>query len=216
VNSSASLNPAESKIFSAKRTTSRGPLREGGQYAKAVGMLEHFVVAYRHRGRFVEARQKLGETPGTAGNIEKQRAWQREIVVPIAPPVRAAPIARISPRRHSSRWRHPRAMNTAASLVLPLKTSLARSAKLWKLRSADTRPPRTTRVAEVTGGHVRNCRKSTASSAGHHEVERPKLRRTSWMNTTRCSKKGVPVRGAGHRRTRSTPSACATTSMTKA
>ena len=54
---------------------------KAGNTPKAVGMLERFVVTYPTPvADSIEARQKLADIAGTAGTVDKQRYWQREIV----------------------------------------------------------------------------------------------------------------------------------------
>ena len=76
------MNPAESKDIQREANLQAAELyAKAGNTPKAVGMLERFVVAYPTPvADSIEARWKLAEIAGTAGNVEKQRSWQREIV----------------------------------------------------------------------------------------------------------------------------------------
>src|SRR6185295_2543545 len=76
------MNPAESKDIQREANLQAAELyTKAGNTPKAVGMLERFVVAYPTPvSDSIEARWKLAEIAGTAGNLEKQRSWQREIV----------------------------------------------------------------------------------------------------------------------------------------
>ena len=76
------LNPAETKDIQREANLQAADLyAKAGNTTKAVGMLERFVVTYPTPvADSIEARQKLADIAGTAGNVEKQRSWQREIV----------------------------------------------------------------------------------------------------------------------------------------
>jgi outer membrane protein assembly factor BamD (BamD/ComL family) len=76
------LNPAESRDIQREANLQAADLyAKAGNQPKAVGMLERFIVSYPTPvADSIEARQKLADIAGTAGNIERQRHWQREIV----------------------------------------------------------------------------------------------------------------------------------------
>jgi len=148
------MNPAESKDIQREANLSAADLyAKAGNTPKAVGMLERFVVTYPTPvADSVEARWKLAEIAGTAGNIEKQRAWQREIV---------------SADRNAGAGRTDRTQYLAAksqlalatpardefrniALVLPLKTSLAKKRKAMEAALGGYKAAADYRVAEVT------------------------------------------------------------------
>ena len=70
------MNPAESKDIQREANLQAADLyAKAGNTPKAVGMLERFVVAYPTPvADSIEARQKLADIAGTAGNVEKQRS----------------------------------------------------------------------------------------------------------------------------------------------
>src|SRR5678815_2625065 len=74
------LNPAETKDIQREANLQAADLyAKAGNTPKAVGMLERFVVTYpTPAADSIEARWKLAEIAGSAGNIDKQRTWQRE------------------------------------------------------------------------------------------------------------------------------------------
>jgi cellulose synthase operon protein C len=148
------LNPAESKDIQREANLQAADLyAKAGNTPKAVGMLERFVVTYPTPvADSVEARWKLAEIAGTAGNIEKQRSWQREIV---------------NADRNAGAGRTDRTQYLAAksqlalatpardefrsiALVLPLKTSLAKKRKAMEAALGGYKAAADYRVAEVT------------------------------------------------------------------
>jgi tetratricopeptide (TPR) repeat protein len=148
------LNPAETRDIQREANLQAADLyAKAGNTTKAVGMLEHFVVAYPTPvADSIEARQKLADIAGTAGNIEKQRSWQREI---------------INADRNAGAGRTDRTQYLAAksqlalaspardeyrniALVLPLKTSLAKKRKAMEAALGGYKAAADYRVAEVT------------------------------------------------------------------
>jgi Flp pilus assembly protein TadD len=116
-------------------------------------MLERFVVVYPTPvSDSIEARWKLAEIAGTAGNIEKQRSWQREIVNADRTAgagrtdrtqylAAKSQLALASPARDEFR---------TIALVLPLKTSLAKKRKSMEAALGGYKAAADYRVAEVT------------------------------------------------------------------
>jgi tetratricopeptide (TPR) repeat protein len=148
------LNPAETKEIQREANLQAADLyAKAGNTPKAVGMLERFVVAYPTPvADSVEARWKLAEIAGTAGNIEKQRSWQREIVNADRTAgagrtdrtqylAAKSQLALASPARDEFR---------SISLVLPLKTSLAKKRKAMEAALGGYKAAADYRVAEVT------------------------------------------------------------------
>jgi len=148
------MNPAESKDIQREANLQAADLyTKAGNTTKAVGMLEHFVVAYPTPvADSIEARQKLADIAGTAGNIEKQRSWQREIVNAD----RTAGAGR-SDRTQYLAAKSQLALATPArdeyrniALVLPLKASLAKKRKAMEAALGGYKAAADYRVAEVT------------------------------------------------------------------
>ena len=148
------MNPAETKDVQREANLTAADLyTKAGNTPKAVTMLERFVVTYPTPvADSVEARWKLAEIAGTAGNIEKQRSWQREIV---------------NADRNAGAGRTDRTQYLAAKsqlalaspardefrnvqLVLPLKTSLAKKRKAMEAALGGYKAAADYRVAEVT------------------------------------------------------------------
>jgi len=148
------MNPAESKDIQREANLQAADLyTKAGNTPKAVSMLERFVVAYPTPvADSIEARQKLADIAGTAGNLEKQRSWQREIV---------------NADRNAGAGRTDRTQYLAAksqlalaspardefrtiALVLPLKTSLAKKRKAMEAALGGYKAAADYRVAEVT------------------------------------------------------------------
>jgi tetratricopeptide (TPR) repeat protein len=148
------MNPAESRDIQREANLSAADLfAKSGNTTKAVGMLERFVVTYPTPvSDSVEARQKLADIAGTAGNIDKQRFWQREIV---------------NSDRNAGAGRTDRTQYLAAKsqlalaspvrdeyrsipLALPLKTSLAKKKKAMEAALGAYKTAADYRVAEVT------------------------------------------------------------------
>ena len=147
-------NPAESKDIQREANLQAADLyAKAGNTPKAVGMLERFVVTYPTPvADSVEARQKLADIAGTAGQIDKQRYWQREIV---------------NADRNAGAGRTDRTQYLAAksqlalaapardqyrdiALVLPLKASLAKKKKAMEAALGGYKAATDYRVAEVT------------------------------------------------------------------
>src|SRR5690349_13787187 len=148
------MNPAETKDVQREANLTAADLyTKAGNTPKAVTMLERFVVTYPTPvADSVEARWKLAEIAGTAGNVEKQRSWQREIV---------------NADRNAGAGRTDRTQYLAAKsqlalaspardefrnvqLVLPLKTSLAKKRKAMEAALGGYKAAADYRVAEVT------------------------------------------------------------------
>jgi tetratricopeptide (TPR) repeat protein len=148
------LNPAESKDVQREANLTAADLyTKAGNTPKAVGMLERFVVTYPTPVvDSIEARQKLADIAGTAGQIDKQRYWQREI---------------ISADRTAGAGRTDRTQFLAAksqlalaspvrdeyrniALVLPLKASLAKKRKAMDAALDAYKSAADYKVAEVT------------------------------------------------------------------
>jgi cellulose synthase operon protein C len=148
------MNPAETKEIQREANLQAADLyAKAGNTPKAVGMLERFVVAYPTPvADSVEARWKLAEIAGTAGNLEKQRSWQREIVNAD----RAAGAGRTDRTQYLAA-KSQLALATPArdefrsiALVLPLKTSLAKKRKAMEAALGGYKAAADYRVAEVT------------------------------------------------------------------
>ena len=148
------LNPAESRDIQREATLSAADLyAKANNTPKAVTMLERFVVTYPTPvADSIEARQKLADIAGNAGNIEGQRRWQREI---------------IAADRNAGAGRTDRTQYLAAKsqlalaapardafrdipLVLPLKASLAKKRKAMESALTAYKSATEYRVAEVT------------------------------------------------------------------
>ena len=148
------MNPAETKDVQREANLQAADLyTKAGNTTKSVAMLERFVVTYPTPvSDSIEARQKLADIAGTAGNIEGQRRWQREI---------------IAADRNAGAGRTDRTQYLAAksqlalasptrdefrniSLVLPLKASLAKKKKAMEAALGAYKAATDYRVAEVT------------------------------------------------------------------
>ncbi|HTU65926.1 MAG TPA: tetratricopeptide repeat protein [Steroidobacteraceae bacterium] len=148
------MNPAESKDIQREANLQAADLyTKAGNTTKAVGMLERFVVTYPTPATdSIEARQKLADIAGTAGQVDKQRYWQREIV---------------AADRNAGAGRTDRTQYLAAksqlalaapvrdeyrniSLALPLKASLAKKKKALEAALGAYKAATDYRVAEVT------------------------------------------------------------------
>ena len=148
------MNPAETKEIQREANLQAADLyTKAGNTPKAVGMLERFVVAYPTPvADSIEARQKLADIAGSAGNLEKQRTWQREIVNADRTAgagrtdrtqylAAKSQLALASPARDEYR---------SIALVLPLKTSLAKKRKAMEAALGGYKAAADYRVAEVT------------------------------------------------------------------
>jgi tetratricopeptide (TPR) repeat protein len=148
------MNPAETRDIQREANLSAAELyAKAGNTPKAVGMLERFVVTYPTPvSDSIEARQKLADIAGNAGNVEGQRRWQREIV---------------NADRNAGAGRTDRTQYLAAKsqlalaspardeyrsipLALPLKTSLAKKRKAMEAALGAYKTAADYRVAEVT------------------------------------------------------------------
>jgi tetratricopeptide (TPR) repeat protein len=148
------LNPSESKDIQREANLSAADLyAKAGNTTKAVSMLEHFVVTYPTPvADSVEARQKLADIAGNAGNIEGQRRWQREIIA----------ADKNAGAGRTDRTQYLAAKSTLAlagpvrdeyrdiALVLPLKASLAKKKKAMEAALGAYKAATDYRVAEVT------------------------------------------------------------------
>ena len=137
-------------------------------------MLERFVVTYPTPvADSIEARQKLADIAGTAGNIDKQRpgsakssnadrtagAGRTDRTQYLAA---KSQLALASPARDEFR---------SIALVLPLKTSLAKKRKAMEAALGGYKSRRRlSRGRSHHGGHVRDRRDLPQARPGHHEV----------------------------------------------
>jgi tetratricopeptide (TPR) repeat protein len=148
------LNPAETREIQREANLQAADLyAKAGNTPKAVGMLERFVVTYPTPvADSIEARQKLADIAGTAGNLEKQRSWQREIVTAD----RDAGAARTDRTQYLAAKSQLALASPARDefrnipLVLPLKTSLAKKRKAMEAALGGYKAAADYRVAEVT------------------------------------------------------------------
>src|SRR5688572_11878915 len=148
------MNPAETRDVQREANLTAAELyTKAGNTTKAVGMLERFVVTYPTPvADSIEARQKLADIAGTAGQADKQRYWQREIV---------------NADRTAGAGRTDRTQYLAAKsqlalaapardefrnipLALPLKASLAKKRKAMEAALGGYKSAADYRVAEVT------------------------------------------------------------------
>jgi tetratricopeptide (TPR) repeat protein len=148
------LNPAETKEIQREANLQAADLyAKSGNNVKAIGMLERFVVAYPQPvAESIEARQKLADFAGTAGNIDKQRYWQREIV--------SADRSAGAGRTDRTQYLAAKSQLALASpardefrniaLVLPLKASLGKKRKAMEAALGGYKAAADYRVAEVT------------------------------------------------------------------
>jgi tetratricopeptide (TPR) repeat protein len=148
------LNPAETRDIQREANLQAADLYgKAGNTVKAVGMLERFVVTYPTPvADSIEARQKLADIAATAGNIDKQRFWQREIV--------AADRTAGAGRTDRTQYLAAKSQLALASptrdefrniaLVLPLKASLTKKRKAMEAALAAYKTATDYRVAEVT------------------------------------------------------------------
>ena len=148
------MNPAEtSDVQREANLTAADLYAKAGNTPKAVGMLERFVVTYPTPvADSVEARQKLADIAGTAGQADKQRYWQREIVT----------ADRTAGAGRTDRTQYLAAKSQLAlaapardefrniALVLPLKQSLAKKRKAMEAALGGYKVAADYRVAEVT------------------------------------------------------------------
>jgi cellulose synthase operon protein C len=148
------LNPAETRDVQREANLTAADLyTKAGNTPKAVGMLERFVVTYPTPvADSIEARQKLADIAGTAGQADKQRYWQREIV--------AADRSAGAGRTDRTQFLAARSQLALAApardefrniaLVLPLKQSLAKKRKAMEAALGGYKSAADYRVAEVT------------------------------------------------------------------
>ena len=148
------LNPAESKDIQREANLQAAELyAKAGNTPKAVGMLERFVVTYPTPvSDSIEARQKLADIAGTAGNVEKQRYWQREIVNAdrTAGAGRTDRTQYLAAKSQLALAAPARDEYRNIALVLPLKTSLAKKRKAMEAALGGYKAAADYRVAEVT------------------------------------------------------------------
>jgi cellulose synthase operon protein C len=148
------MNPAETKDVQREANLQAADLyTKAGNTTKSVAMLERFVVTYPTPVvDSIEARQKLADIAGKAGNIEGERRWQREIIA----------ADRNAGAGRTDRTQYLAAKSTLAlaaptrdefrniSLVLPLKASLAKKKKAMEAALGAYKSATDYRVAEVT------------------------------------------------------------------
>jgi tetratricopeptide (TPR) repeat protein len=148
------LNPAESKDIQREANLQAAELySKAGNNVKAVGMLERFVVTYPTPvADSIEARQKLADIAGTAGQVDKQRYWQREIVNAdrTAGAGRTDRTQYLAARSQLALASPARDEFRSIALVLPLKTSLAKKKKAMEAALGAYKTATDYRVAEVT------------------------------------------------------------------
>ena len=148
------LNPAESRDVQREANLSAADLyAKAGNTTKAVGMLEHFVATYPTPvADSVEARWKLAEIAGSAGNLDKQRYWQREIVAAdkTAGAGRTDRTTYLAAKSQLALAAPARDQYRNIALVLPLKASLAKKKKALEAALAAYKSATDYRVAEVT------------------------------------------------------------------
>ena len=148
------MNPAETKDVQREANLTAAELYgKAGNTPKAITMLERFVVAYPTPvADSIEARQKLADFAATAGQADKQRYWQREIIGADRSAgagrtdrtqylAAKAQLALAAPARDEFR---------SIALVLPLKTSLAKKRKAMEAALGGYKSAADYRVAEVT------------------------------------------------------------------
>ena len=149
-----SMNPAESKDIQREANLQAADLyAKAGNTPKAVGMLERFVVTYPTPvADSIEARWKLAEIAGTAGNIDRQRSWQREIVNAdrTAGAGRTERTQYLAAKSQLALATPARDEFRSIALVLPLKTSLAKKRKAMEAALGGYKAAADYRVAEVT------------------------------------------------------------------
>jgi tetratricopeptide (TPR) repeat protein len=147
-------NPAESKDIQREANLSAADLyAKAGNTPKAVGMLERFVVTYPSPvSDSIEARQKLADIAGNAGNIEGQRRWQREIVNAdrTAGAARTDRTQYLAAKSQLALASPTRDEYRAIPLALPLKASLAKKRKSMEAALGAYKTAADYRVAEVT------------------------------------------------------------------
>jgi hypothetical protein len=150
----------------------------------------------------IEARQKLADIAGTPGQVDKQRYWQREIVNADRTAgagrtdrtqylAAKSQLALASPSRDEFR---------NISLVLPLKTSLAKKKKAMEAALGAYKSATDYRVGRSDhAGHVRDRRDLSQAGPGHHEVRTPEetADRTARGIQLAARGAGLPVRRAG-------------------
>ena len=126
---------------------------KAGNTPKAVGMLERFVVTYPTPvADSIEARQKLADIAGTAGQADKQRYWQREIVNAdrTAGAGRTDRTQFLAAKSQLALAAPARDEFRNIALVLPLKQSLAKKRKAMEAALGGYKSAADYRVAEVT------------------------------------------------------------------
>ncbi|HET9475396.1 MAG TPA: tetratricopeptide repeat protein [Steroidobacteraceae bacterium] len=148
------LNPAETRDVQREANLTAADLyAKSGNTPKAVGMLERFVVTYPTPvADSIEARQKLADIAGTAGQADKQRYWQREIVAAdrTAGAGRTDRTQFLAARSQLALAAPARDEFRNIALVLPLKQSLAKKRKAMEAALGGYKSAADYRVAEVT------------------------------------------------------------------
>ena len=198
------LNPAETKDIQREANLQAAELyAKAGNTPKAVGMLERFVVTYPTPvADSIEARQKLADIAGTAGQLDKQRYWQREIVN----------ADRTAGAGRTDRTQYLAAKSTLAlasptrdafrdiALALPLKASLAKKTQGdgGRARRLQERR-RLPRGRSHDAGDLRNRRDLPQARPGHHEVRAAEEARRRAARRIQLAARGagLPVRRAG-------------------
>jgi tetratricopeptide (TPR) repeat protein len=148
------MNPAESRDVQREANLTAADLyTKAGNTTKSVAMLERFVVTYPTPvADSIEARQKLADIAGSAGQADKQRYWQREIVNADrnAGAGRTDRTQYLAARSQLALASPARDEFRAIPLALPLKASLAKKRKAMETAMAAYKSAADYRVAEVT------------------------------------------------------------------
>ncbi len=148
------MNPAETKDVQREANLQAADLyAKSGNTPKAVGMLERFVVTYPSPvADSIEARQKLADIAGTAGQVDKQRYWQREIINAdrTAGAGRTDRTQYLAAKSQLALAAPARDQYRDIALVLPLKASLAKKKKAMEAALGGYKAATDYRVAEVT------------------------------------------------------------------
>jgi tetratricopeptide (TPR) repeat protein len=148
------MNPAESRDIQREANLQAADLyAKSGNTTKAVGMLERFVITYPTPVvDSIEARQKLADIAGAAGNIDKQRSWQREIVNAdrTAGAGRTDRTQYLAAKSQLALATPVRDEFRVITLSLPLKASLGKKKKAMEAALGAYKTAADYRVAEVT------------------------------------------------------------------
>jgi tetratricopeptide (TPR) repeat protein len=148
------LNPAESRDIQREANLQAADLyAKAGNTPKAVGMLERFVTTYPSPvADSIEARQKLADFAAAAGQADKQRYWQREIINAdrTAGAGRTDRTQYLAAKAQLALAAPTRDQFRSIALVLPLKASLAKKKKAMEAALGAYKSAADYRVAEVT------------------------------------------------------------------